>query len=59
MYIDQAIEWQCVYAKQLACFSVVNLNTFCDVIADNTNRIWILLKKIIDQNYGSMYIENA
>ena len=36
---------------------MVNLNTFCDVIADNTNRIWILLRKIIDQNYARMYIE--
>ena len=30
---------------------------FCDVIADNTKRIWILLKKITDWNYARMYTE--
>ena len=57
MQIDQAMEWQWIYAKQLACFSVANLNSLCDVIADNTKRIWILLKKKIDRNYASMYTE--
>ena len=43
--LTRVIKWQCIYAKQLACFSVANLDTFCDIITDNTKRIWILLKK--------------
>ena len=56
------MEWQWVYAKQLACFSVANLNPLGDVIADNTKRIWVLLKKKkkqqqIDRIYARMYTE--